>query len=151
MTPVVMVDTREQKNHVAAYLAAHGIQFVRSKLFVGDYARLDDQTLCVDRKQNLSEVCGNLCQQHVRFRSELDRARKAGIKLVFLVEHGRGVRGLEDVREWKNPRLEVSPYALDGPGLYRRMVTVREKYGVEWIFCDKRSTGKKICELLKIG
>lgn len=150
MLPVVMVDTREQKNHVTDYLNAHGIPNVRSKLYVGDYTLLANQSIVVDRKQSLQEVCGNLCQQHERFRAELIRAKSAGIKLVILVEHGGQIASLDSVREWENPRLKKSPYALSGQALYKRMVTVAEKYGVEWKFCQKRLTGKKICDILGI-
>ena len=147
---VVMVDTREQKNHVTDYLNKHGISNVRSKLIVGDYTLVNDQSLCIDRKHNLQEVCGNLCQQHERFRAEIMRAKDVGIRLVFLVEHGSGVMMLEDVQAWENPRLKTSPYALSGVGLYRRMLTIQNKYGVEWRFCDKRSTGRIICEMLGV-
>ena len=150
MTPVVMVDTREQRNHVTDYLNRNGIPNVRSKMYVGDYTRLDNQTICVDRKQNLQEICGNICQQHTRFKSEMERAKAAGIRLIFLVEHVGAIKTLDDVCNWQNPRLKTSPYALNGVGLYRRMLTIQEKYGVQWQFCDKRSTGKRVCELLGV-
>jgi len=148
---VVVVDTREQKNHVKDYLDARGIRNVRSKLYCGDYALLSDQSLCVDRKKDLGEVCGNLCQQHARFRDEMSRAKAAGIRLVFLVEHGGAIRTLEDVLKWENPRLEVSPYALNGAALYRRMATAAERYGVAWEFCRKQDTGRRICEILGVS
>src|SRR5574344_1475686 len=94
MQAVVVVDTREQKNHVTDYLNAQGIPNVRSKLYVGDYALLDNQSVCVDRKHNLQEVCGNLCQQHKRFKEEIVRAQAAGIKMVILVEHGGTITSL---------------------------------------------------------
>jgi ERCC4-type nuclease len=150
MQPVVMVDTREQKNHVTDYLNAHNIPNVRSKLFVGDYTLLHDQSVCVDRKQSLAEVCGNVCQQHDRFRAELERAQAAGIKLIMLVEHGGKITSLDRVMDWVNPRLKTSPYAVSGEKLHKIMVTLAAKYGVEWRFCQKRNTGKIICQILGI-
>lgn len=35
-----------------------------------------------------------------------------------------------------------------GEELFKAMVTMAEKYGVEWVFCDKKETGKRIVELL---
>lgn len=145
-----MVDTREQKNHVTDYLNECGIPNARSKAIVGDYTLVHDQSLCIDRKHNLGEVCGNLCQQHKRFKAEIERAAKLGIKLIFLVEHGGKIKTLEDVQAWKNPRLKTSPCALSGEGLYRRMLTIQNKYGVEWRFCRKQDTGKRICEILGV-
>ena len=80
-----------------------GVKHFVSKLPVGDYISLDNARLAIDRKRNLQELCGNLCQQHERFRRELERARDLGIKLVFLVEHSRSIRTLSDVRHWQNP------------------------------------------------
>ena len=150
MQAVVVVDTREQKNHVTDYLNAQGIPNVRSKLYVGDYALLGDQSVCVDRKHNLQEVCGNLCQQHKRFKEEIVRAQAAGIKMIILVEHGGTITSLDRVMDWVNPRLKTSPYAVSGEKLHKIMVTIGMKYGVEWRFCQKRNTGKVICEILGI-
>lgn len=58
------------------------------------------------------------------------------------------VHSLEDVQNWKNPRIEESPKAMDGAGLYKIMQTMTRKYDVQWEFCDKLTTGKRIVELL---
>lgn len=124
---------------------------VRSKLYVGDYQRIDNGLLVVDRKQNLAEIAGNLTQQHERFRSELERAKKAKIRVVVLCEHGGKIRSVDDVAEWKNPRLKESPGALTGERMAKIMRTMSERYSVEWQFCDKRQTGRRIIEILKEG
>lgn len=121
---------------------------VRSKLFVGDVSLLNDQSVSIDLKRNLQEVCQNVCQDHARFRRELERAMEYGIKLVFLVEHGGSIKSLEDVQNWKNPRLKDHPLAMSGERLYKVMLTMQNKYGIEWQFCDKRCTGKRIIEIL---
>jgi len=126
-----------------------GVKHFVSKLPVGDYISLDNARLAIDRKRNLQELCGNICQQHERFRRELERARDLGIHLVFLVEHSRSIRTLSDVRHWKNPRLSVSPYALNGPALYQRLVAIENRYGTTFHFCDKSRTGEMIVELLE--
>lgn len=151
---VIQIDTREKAKaikNIVGYFDKHGIEHFSSKLYVGDYMSLDNPRLIVDRKQNLSEVYSNLCQGHARFRAEAERARSLGIQLVILVEHGGTIRAIDDVKNWKNPRLQVSPYAWDGSRLYRTMKTFSERYGVVWEFCDKRSTGRKIVEILNGG
>ena len=150
---VIQMDSREKPRATAQIIAEfekQGIKFYTSKLLVGDYMSLDNPKVIVDRKQNLIEVCGNVCQQHERFRREIERANDCGIHLIFLVEHGRGIKTLEDVRKWQNPRLKVRPDALTGERLYRILKTMEEKYGVEFLFCDKRQTGKRIIELLGV-
>lgn len=58
---------------------------------------------------------------------------------------------LEDVKTWQNPRLVESPRAVNGDQLYRIMLTMAEKYGVQWEFCDRLHAGKRIVELLTGG
>ena len=102
----------------------------------------------VDRKQNLLEVAQNVCQDHKRFKAELIRAKEAGIHIVFLVEHGRSVRSLEDVKAWVNPRLKTSPLAMSGERLYKILTTMQQTYGCEFQFCTKAETGDRILEIL---
>lgn len=147
-------DTRNKPgkhDNVENYLRDNGHTIIRSKMYVGDIALLHDQSVCIDLKQNLQEVCSNICQQHVRFRNELIRAQEANIRLLFLVQHSRNIRTLSDVRHWKNPRLTVSPYALDGPALYQRLQSIEVKYNTVFYFCTKRETGSYIIQLLQNG
>lgn len=151
---VIVRDTRDKASkhkNVDEYLVAQGHQVVRSKLYVGDVTLLNNQSVCIDLKRNLAEVVLNVCQQHDRFVREINRANDAGIKLLFLIEHGGSIKTLDDVREWVNPRLKESPLAVSGERLYRIMYTMQQRYGIEWHFCDKRCTGKKVIELLNIN
>ena len=77
---MIQIDTREHAHAIRRILKTFdetGVEYFFSKLYVGDYQRLDNGLLVVDRKQNLAEIAGNLTQQHERFRSELERAKKA--------------------------------------------------------------------------
>lgn len=150
----IQIDSREHKWEMARIqrqLTAEGCKTIVSKLYVGDYQSLDNPRLVVDRKKDLQELCGNVCQQHERFRKELIRAIDAGISLIILVEHGPDVQTLEDVYFWDNPRRKDSPKATSGESLYRSLMTIRNKYNVRFEFCTKEETGKKIMELLSNG
>lgn len=150
MKDVLLIDTREQKSgHVEQYFEEIGRKFVRTKLLVGDYQLMKSPMTVIDRKQNLSELYGNLCHEHDRFIAECKRAQELGVKLIFLIEHGGKMKALENVPEWVNPRLKYTPYAWDGKRMFKTMCTVRDKYGVEFLFCDKRSTGRRIIQLLE--
>lgn len=149
----IQIDTREHKWELAriqSQLAKLGIKTIVSKLYVGDYQSLDNPRLVIDRKKNLVELCGNVCQQHERFRNELLRAQDAGIQLIILVEEG-GISQLEDVYFWDNPRRKKSPKATTGKALYKSLVTIRDRYNVRFEFCRKSETGKRIVELLQYG
>jgi hypothetical protein len=146
----VQVDSRERKNkHVTEAFDRVGVEWFVSKLPVADYMSLDFPRLCVERKHNLEEVTGNMCQQHERFRAELLRAEKIGIQIIMLVEHSDSIKTLGDVRHWINPRLAVSKYALSGFELYRRLVSVSTRYNLPIYFCEPKQTGATIIDILQ--
>lgn len=151
---MILVDSREHQNAIGGILEhfdRSGIRHAFTKLYVGDYQEVGNGLLVVDRKQSLLELVSNVCQQHERFRAELIRAEEAGIQLVILCEHGRGIRSLEDVERWQNPRRRTSPKAMNGDRLAAILRTMKVRYGVEFRFCDKNETGKKIVEILTDG
>ena len=147
----IQCDTREHRSEwerISSQFDNLGVKYFRSKLYVGDYQSLDNPRLVVDRKKNLQELAGNVCQQHERFRAELIRAQEAGIQIVILCEHGGSIKSLEDVYFWENPRRKESPGAISGHRLFKILNTMKDKYGVRFEFCDKRSTGRRIVEIL---
>lgn len=170
----IVVDSRQQTQNRShkrkeEYFRSQGYNVLRSKLPIGDYARIDNMAVIVDTKDGLSEVCQNLCSgkgEHERFRRECILAQENGIKLYILVEEDQTdenghyvVNDIRDVRNWKNPRRQIRvkkdgqwiqkyPKATTGLVLMKAMYTMQLKYGVEWVFCRKKDAGRVICELL---
>ena len=147
----IVVDTREKPRAIVRIMQTfetEGVEVVRRALPFGDYIDPDRPGIVIDRKHNLLEVTSNCVQDRARFLREVDRANRAGWRLIVLVEHSNRVKCLEDVIKWNNPRLKVSPLAVDGPRLFRIMHAMGNKFGFEWAFCDKIHTGKRIIELL---
>lgn len=145
---IIQVDSREQKfDHVTRYLDSQGIKWVKSKCVVGDYVNLENPMVVIDRKKDLQEVAGNVCQQHERFVRELELAKELGYKMIILVEEPN-ITSLPKVCSWYNWRCRKNPKAVNGKTLYKIMSTMAEKYGVEWRFTTKANCGKTIVELL---
>lgn len=165
----IQVDTREHKSEwerIQKQFDRLDVKYFRSKLYVGDYMNLDNPRLVIDRKQDLLELCGNVCQQHERFRAELVRAMEQGISIIILCEHGEDITSIDDVFFWQNPRsvpdkwimkdghpVKVSshPNAISGEKLYKSLMTIEKRYNVRFEFCNKRETGKRIVELLEVS
>lgn len=163
---IIQIDSREKARAITKIVKEfdrQGIKHPVSKLMVGDYMNYDNPRLIVDRKQNLSELCANVCQDHERFRRELILAKENDIQLVFLVEHGKDICRLEDVIWWENPRRwkrvldsitgkwkDVETKAMQGDVLYKILKTQERKYGCRFEFCKKEDTGKRIIELLEM-
>lgn len=144
----IIVDTREQKySHVTDYFDDQGVKWYRSKLICGDYQNPLNPTVIIDRKKDLQEVAGNVCQQHDRFVRELELAKELGYKLIVLVEEPN-ITTLTNVCSWYNWRRRTNPKAITGKTLHKIMRTMSEKYGVEWQFTTKQRCGERIVELL---
>lgn len=174
---IIQIDSREKARaikKIEAEFDRQRIQHPISKLMVGDYMNYDNPRVIVDRKQNLTEVCGNLTQQHERFRAEALRAQELGIHLIILVEDSPKIKSLDDVENWINPRrfqyckkhgiptkgdveAEIAEFVsrcgqkppTTGKQLAKMMRTMSERYGIQWEFCDKAHTGQRIVELLE--
>lgn len=169
---IILEDTRNQPgkhNNIRRFCDKEDIRVVRTKLVVGDYALPTTQEVVVDTKYGLSEVYGNLVQDHERFRRECILAQELGIRLIVLVEQSE-IADLSHVHEWHNPRYERYMYIkaahengkmlrtklppkapIDSERLQNMMQTMSEKYGMEWRFCDKQDTGRVLCEILTGG
>lgn len=143
----VIIDTRDKEHAIrgiVAYFDRHGIEWERRKLDTGDYMLDGRPELVIDRKQSLSELAHNLLSaDRARFYREIRRAREQGIRLIILCEEGISVRTLADVQKWKPKYGKVTGKALAG-AIYKLEIG----YGVPVVFCGKRSTGKRIVELL---
>ena len=154
-----------QRKH--SQMVREGVQLVPLRIPFGDYIRITDDiqalidkrgaenvhkrdlqdliTISIDTKKNLQEVCGNICsRQHERFREELVKAQG---RLVLLIEEP-GITILEDVYFWDNPRRKYSPKATTGTSLYKSLCTIRQEYGVDIRFCNRRDTGREIIRIL---
>ena len=169
MAKIVLQDSREKRKHhdnILHGLTERGVKVERTKLYVGDYTLPTNQSVCVDVKAGLGEVYSNIISDHARFIRECRRAQESGIHLIVLVEQ-KGIGTVLDVAMWKNPRISawtrlrdahrqnkrmnepLNPYPpVSSERLAKAMQTISDRYGVEWRFCDKAETAKKICELL---
>ena len=145
---VLQVDTRErQYEHVTSYFDSQGIKWVKSKCVVGDYVNLENPMVVIDRKKDLQEVAGNVCQQHDRFVRELELAKELGYRMIVLIEEPT-ITSVEQVFGWYNWRSRKNPKAISGRTLAKIMLTMSQKYGVEWHFTSKAKCGERIVELL---
>lgn len=150
---MLKVDTREKwtqmgnrDRHLRDYFDRHGIIYRVEHLDVGDYM-LDGGTLSIDRKQGLDELSKNLTNaaDSARFMREVRRAYESGIKLVVLVEE-RGITCHNDVARWRSKYTGVS-----GAFLLKCMYRLEVSYHVRFVFCDRRSCGRRIMEILTTG
>lgn len=89
---IIVCDTREkQNNHILKRFNELGIRHIRRKLGFGDYSfELDgmsyENRIVVERKNSITEICGNLGGGKTRFQKEFEKARVQGCKLYLMIE-----------------------------------------------------------------
>lgn len=132
---------------------------------------VNDIKIAVDRKNSIDEICGNICsskKEHDRFREEAITAQKAGAKFYVLVENDEGIKSIDDIRKWSNPRLHRYNKVnymhnlgkwqnVKNPGkrppcdnfrLLKTMYTMSVKYDINFVFCSPYESAAKIVEIL---
>ena len=158
----IIQDTREQSGkhrNIERYMASVGVKILRDKLYAGDYTLPLDRRVCIDIKQDVVEIAGNLCSnQHERFRNECIRAKETGTELYVLIEenkcNGKEISCPEDLSNWESPKYRYGKRKgqpltfVKGSVLAKTMRSMESKYGVTFLFCSKEESGKIILELL---
>lgn len=150
---VVVEDSRNQigkHKNINAYLESVGVRVLRSKMIVGDYTLPADQRICIDTKKDMVEVSQNIFQDHKRFKAECELAKDCGIHLVVLIEDNT-VANWDELLKWTNPQPNRSALTPNGERCYKVMKAMEYSYGVEFQFCNKHDTGKRILEILTGG
>lgn len=132
---------------------------------------VNDIKIAVDRKNSIDEICGNLCSsenEHRRFREEAITAQKAGCEFHVVIENTEGIKSVQGILKWSNPRLhrynkinymhrlgkwqniknKGSRPPCDNIRLMKTMYTMAQKYSINWIFCSPYESAAKIVELL---
>ena len=164
----IVQDTRQQvgkDQHVLDYFKEQEINVVRSKLFVGDYALINNMSVSVDRKKDLLEVAGNICdsKEHERFKTELLNAQENGIKLFILIED-EYIYNLDGVKYFRCPTYKSNGWKngifhrkgqkmsqVNFDALGKAMKTMEKKYGCKFCFAKHEEYGKKLLEILVNG
>lgn len=163
---IIQCDSRQKKKHhdrKEKYFEEQGYKLVHSKMLVGDYCIPSNGSVVVDTKADLTELYGNLIQQHDRFHNECVLAQEAGIKLYILIENKDGIKSVDDVRKWNNPQMfkyykarrlaktngekEPKPPASNVQ-LIKIMHSMNRDYGVDFRFCKPEEAGAEVIRIL---
>lgn len=154
---MMIIDSREKPKAIKSIVAEferQDIPHFTSKLFFGDYMDYNRPQIVIDRKQTIAELAKNCTIERERFRAELERAKAAGATLVILVEQNRykdrdkwiHVEDISDLMLWSDKYTTIR-----GEKVFRVLSSWKVKYGIDVQFCDKRSTGRRILEIIYDG
>ena len=135
----IICDTREQDTHCEEWFKKHGVKCKVRKLDTGDYsAMLGDlsleETVAVERKHNLDEICGNFTAERERFEREFLRAKAYGIKMYLIIENA----------SWTDVFLGNYRSRLPSKSLVASLLSWQVRFNVTVIFCEPQNTAKLI-------
>ena len=149
----IQIDTREKARAIRKIVDEfdrQGVRYISSKMYVGDYCDLERPLVIIDRKQNIAEIAQNATGGHDRFKRELMRLDEMGAKMYILIEQeridGKPIESIEDIMFWEPKYGQVM-----GMRIYRILDAWQHKHNIEYVFCNKRNTGKEIIRLLEEG
>ena len=147
-TITLLVDTREQPTErYKSRMKAVGFPYRREKLDFGDYSAeytLGDEvislknSIVIERKMSLDEICGNFTRGRERFKHEFERAIKSGAKVHLIIENGSYEKVIAGDYRSK----------LNANSLYSSLIAFCDRYNITIHFCTEKTTPSLIHKLI---
>lgn len=141
---ILIEDSRNKigkHNNIFKYCKDNNIEIQRKVLNVGDYM-LPQGTKAIDTKKDLEELANDLYRDKLAFNKKYKKCLKDGIELVVLVEEK--INNLNELVAWVSKHSRIN-----GRFLLEMIHTLKVSYGIKFIFCDKKDTGKILIDILK--
>ena len=135
----IICDTREKDPHVSDWFEKNKVQTITRKLDTGDYSvQLGDisfeRDVCVERKHNLDELCGNFTSDRDRFEREFIRAKAYHLKVYLIIENA----------SWTDIFLGNYRSKLPTKSLLGSLLSWMVRFNVTVIFCKPEETARII-------
>lgn len=150
----IFVDSREHPSEeYTKRCDSLGVPYERKHLDYGDYTysfTLPDGSeahggdpvygaAVIERKMSLTELSGNLCQEHDRFIREMERAKEHNASVYLIVEDGTYEKII-------NHKYRTN---FNEKAYLRRLLGLVTRYGVHVVFIQKELSGRMIREILE--
>lgn len=150
---VVLVDTREQTNSkILEYFDKHNIKYKSKALKTGDYSFLVKKCpelgflvdtyftdeLCIERKNSVSEIAGNMVEKDERFIKELNRM--INIQDVYILIENDKLGDIID-HNYKSKYNELS--------FLRTLLTTQKQCNFYLYFVEDKHMGQMIYEICR--
>jgi len=137
--PTIVKDTREHDGHGFNFRASASCSgMIREKIDAGDYGIKEYPDLIViERKQSVTELCGNFGKNRKRFERELERMEDITFKYIVIEDYWSSV---------KKPKYTKMRYAA----ILGSIVSIELKYGIHFIFAGNAKMAQDISRSLLI-
>ena len=124
---------------MSEWLEKNKIPTITRKLDTGDYScQLGDisfeRDICVERKHNLDEICGNFTVERERFEREFMRARAYGTKVVLIIENA----------SWSDIFIGNYRSKLSSKSLVGSLLSWMVRFNITVLFCKPEESARII-------
>lgn len=124
---------------MSEWLEKNKIPTITRKLDTGDYScQLGDisfeRDICVERKHNLDEICGNFTVERERFEREFMRARAYGTKVVLIIENA----------SWSDIFIGNYRSKLNSKSLFGSLLSWMVRFNITVLFCKPEESARII-------
>lgn len=137
--PVIIRDSREKQDYGFNFRKSKNCAgMIVQKLDFGDYAIQGHENLIViERKQSVTELCGNLGKNRERFIRELERMNAAECKFKYVI--------IEDYYS----SIDKQKYTRMRPNaIFQSIMSFEIKYGVHFVFAGGHARAHEITRSL---
>ena len=139
-TMVMIVDSREHptteaKTRWGAFGVPYRIEALQSGDYSAEFTLPNGEVLefkeyvVIERKQGLTEICGNFCQNRDRFIREFERIKKAGTKVYLIIEDA----------SWENAYNGKYRPNMHPKSLIASLTAWMARYDAHIIFCKSET------------
>lgn len=146
---VCLIDSREQDTiRARKRIQSIGLPVQRKALPFGDYSAYCtlpngevyslENLVSIERKMDLTELCGCYCQSRKRFEREFIRAKDANAKVYLLIENA----------SWEKAYSGLYRSKMRPESLVASITAWLARYRCQLIFCKEETSGKLIHDIL---
>ncbi len=150
---VIIIDTREQQNkHILDYFDKEKIKYEKKALDYGDYSvkiykneelglPFDitlEHTICIERKNGLTEISNNLTHKRAEFEVEFEKARRDRAKMYLLIENA----------SWDDIWNKDYQTMFNANSFYNSLLSFRDRHNFNVDFIKKEDMGLHIYKIL---
>ena len=146
-TMTCIIDSREKptpeaKKRWESFGVPYRIQALKSGDYTAEFVLPSGETwrvpCVIERKMNLSEICGNFGTNRGRFIREFERIKESGLKCYLLIEND----------SWENAYAGRYNSLMKPQALISSLTAWSARYDAHIVFCKDRTTPKLIAEIL---
>lgn len=140
----LLCDTRQKDGkhlNIERYCSENNITMIPQYLNVGDYM-LQGGNIAVDTKKDILELSKDLHIDKKKFNRKYRKCYQDKIQLVVLVEEK--INNIQELINWSSKYTKIS-----GRYLFDLIEDLKISYGIKFVFCDKKNTGRYLMKILK--